>query len=85
MVKRFLDDVKDGHYDHYADLAVADYQLENPAMRGPGLEENGMGLLVARVDSTGPVPDCSSPTTCSSKSTASRSPATALSNSMASA
>ena len=54
VVKRFLDDVKDGHYDYYADLAVADYQLENPAMRRAlGLEENGMGLLVARVDSTG--------------------------------
>jgi S1-C subfamily serine protease len=54
VVKRFLDDIKDGHYDHYADLAVADFQLENPAMRRAlGMEENGMGVLVARVDSSG--------------------------------
>ena len=54
VVARFLEDIKDGTYDHYADLAIADFPLENPAMRRAlGLPENGMGVLVAQVDSTG--------------------------------
>lgn len=54
VVARFLEDIKDGTYDHYADLAIADFPLENPAMRRAlGLPENGMGVLVAHVDSTG--------------------------------
>lgn len=54
VVARFLEDIKDGTYDHYADLAIADFPLENPAMRRAlGLKENGMGVLVAHVDSTG--------------------------------
>lgn len=54
VVARFLEDIKDGKYDHYADLAVADFQLENPAMRRAlGLPEDGMGVLVAHVDSQG--------------------------------
>ena len=54
VVHRFLKDVEDGKYDHYADLSVSDFPLENPAMRKAlGLEENGMGVLVAHVDSSG--------------------------------
>lgn len=54
VVARFLADIKDGTYDHYADLAITDFPLENPAMRRAlGLKENGMGVLVAHVDSTG--------------------------------
>lgn len=54
VVGRFLADIKDGTYDHYADLAIADFPLENPAMRRAlGLKENGMGVLVAHVDSAG--------------------------------
>jgi S1-C subfamily serine protease len=54
VVARFLEDIKDGTYDHYADLAIADFALENPAMRRAlGLKENGMGVLVAHVDSAG--------------------------------
>jgi len=54
VVARFLEDIKDGTYDHYADLAITDFPLQNPAMRRAlGLTENGMGVLVAHVDSTG--------------------------------
>lgn len=54
VVARFLEDIKDGSYDHYADLAISDFPLQNPAMRRAlGLPENGMGVLVAHVDSTG--------------------------------
>jgi S1-C subfamily serine protease len=54
VVARFLEDIKDGTYDHYADLAISDFPLENPAMRRAlGLKENGMGVLVAHVDGTG--------------------------------
>jgi len=54
VVARFLEDIKDGTYDHYADLAIADFPLQNPAMRRAlGLPENGLGVLVAHVDSGG--------------------------------
>jgi len=54
VVTRFLEDIKDGSYDHYADLAIATFPLQNPAMRRAlGLAENGMGVLVAHVDSGG--------------------------------
>lgn len=54
VVARFLADIEDGTYDHYADLAINDFPLQNPAMRRAlGLTENGMGVLVAHVDSTG--------------------------------
>ncbi len=54
VVQRFLEDVADGSYDYYADLAVGTFGLENPAMRAAlGLEEDGMGVLVASVDSQG--------------------------------
>jgi S1-C subfamily serine protease len=54
VVARFLEDIKDGTYDHYADLAIAIFPLQNPAMRRAlSLPENGMGVLVAHVDSGG--------------------------------
>lgn len=54
VVARFLADIKDGTYDYYADLAITDFPLENPAMRRAlGLKENGMGVLVAHVDGSG--------------------------------
>jgi S1-C subfamily serine protease len=52
VVNRFLKDVEDGHYDHYMDLAVADFSIENPAqIKALGLEDNGIGVMVANVDS----------------------------------
>ena len=52
VINRFLKDVEDGHYDHYMDLAVADFSIENPAqIKALGLEDNGIGVMVANVDS----------------------------------
>ena len=52
VINRFLKDVEDGHYDHYMDLAVADFPIENPAqIKALGLEDNGVGVMVANVDS----------------------------------
>lgn len=52
VINRFLKDVEDGHYDHYMDLAVADFGIENPAqIKALGLEDNGVGVMVANVDS----------------------------------
>jgi S1-C subfamily serine protease len=54
VVSRFLKDVEDGKYDHYADIAISDFPIENPAMRKAlGLPDNGMGVMVAHVDSEG--------------------------------
>jgi len=50
MVKHFLDDMKDGHYDGFADLGLGTQKLENPAMRRYyGLDENVTGKLVDKV------------------------------------
>ncbi len=50
VVKRFLKDIEDGNYDHYADLGVTDFPLHNPAMRKAlGLPNDGVGVLVTNV------------------------------------
>ncbi len=50
VIKRFLQDVEDGHYDHYVDLGVQFFPLENPGMRRHfGLADDGMGVLVGDV------------------------------------
>jgi S1-C subfamily serine protease len=50
MVKHFLDDMKDGHYDGFADLGLGTQKLENPAMRRYyGLDENVTGKLIDKV------------------------------------
>lgn len=52
VINRFLKDVEDGHYDHYMDLALADFGIENPAqIKALGLEDDGVGVMVANVDS----------------------------------
>lgn len=52
VINRFLKDVEDGSYDHYMDLAVTDFPIENPAqIKALGLEDNGLGVMVANVDS----------------------------------
>lgn len=54
VIQRFLDDIKDGHYDHYMDLAISTFPIENPAqLRALGLEENGIGVYVSNVQSAG--------------------------------
>ncbi len=50
MVKHFLDDMKDGHYDGFADLGIGTQKLENPAMRRYyGLDENVTGKLIDKI------------------------------------
>ncbi len=50
VVKRFLKDVEDGHYDRYVDLGATFFPLENPAMRRHfGLKDDAMGALVGDV------------------------------------
>ncbi len=50
MVKHFIDDMKDGHYDGFANLGLGTQKLENPAMRRfYGLDDNITGKLVDKV------------------------------------
>jgi S1-C subfamily serine protease len=54
VVRRFLKDIEDGSYDHYADLGVSEFPLYNPAMRKAlGLPNNGTGVLITNVVATG--------------------------------
>lgn len=54
VMLRFLQDVKDGHYDYYVDLSAADFPLLNPAQRKAlGLKDDGIGIMIATVDSSG--------------------------------
>ena len=54
VIQRFLKDVEDGHYDHYVDLAVGDFAVENPAqIKGLKLENNGLGVMIADVEPAG--------------------------------
>jgi len=47
MVKHFIVDMKDGHYDGFADLGLGTQQLENPTLRSYyGLDENITGMLI---------------------------------------
>jgi S1-C subfamily serine protease len=50
VVRRFLEDVNDGSYDRYMDLAATYFPLVNPALRAAlGLEEPDTGVLVGSV------------------------------------
>ncbi|MBJ7326895.1 MAG: trypsin-like peptidase domain-containing protein [Chthoniobacterales bacterium] len=57
VIKRFLQDVKDGSYDRYMDLAATYFPLLNPAQRSAlGMTSPDNGVLVASVfeeDTTG--------------------------------
>ncbi|QTN31710.1 trypsin-like peptidase domain-containing protein [Akkermansiaceae bacterium] len=56
VVKRFLKDIADGRYDHYADLGLSTFPLHNPAMRKAlGLPNSGEGVLVTNVVPTSTV------------------------------
>jgi len=50
MVKHFIEDMKDGRYDGFADLGLGTQKLENPAMRRYyGLDENTTGKLIDKI------------------------------------
>lgn len=50
VIRRFLKDIEDGHYDHYADLGTSEFPLYNPAMRKAfGLSDDGKGVLISNV------------------------------------
>jgi S1-C subfamily serine protease len=58
VIQRFLDDIKDGQYDHYMDIAVGDFPIENPAQRKAlSMEDNGIGVFVSSVESAGAAGD----------------------------
>jgi len=50
MVKHFIDDMKDGKYDGFAELGIGTQKLENPAMRRYyGLDDNVSGKLIDKI------------------------------------
>jgi len=50
VIRRFLKDVEDGHYDRYMDLTISYHPLHNPAMRKAlGLTDGDSGVLVGNV------------------------------------
>lgn len=54
VIERFLKDVEDGQYDHYVDLALSDFPIENPAQRKAlGLADDGIGVMVGSVEPAG--------------------------------
>lgn len=54
VIQRFLKDVEDGKYDHYVDLALSDFPIENPAQRKAlGLADDGIGVMVGSVEPAG--------------------------------
>jgi len=56
VVKRFLKDIEDGEYDHYAELGINHFPLHNPAMRKAlGLPNDGQGVLINNVVPTSSV------------------------------
>src|SRR5438309_3279577 len=55
VIRRFLKDIEDGHYDKYVDLGITYSKLQNPAQRKfLGLKEDGRGVLVTTVVAAGP-------------------------------
>lgn len=54
VVRRFLKDIEDGHYDKYMDLSISTFNLQNPAMRKAlGLADDDRGVMVSTVASAG--------------------------------
>ena len=50
VLQHFLEDVQDGHYDKYVDLAITTVRLQNPAeRRALGLSDDDTGLLVGAI------------------------------------
>ncbi len=54
VIRRFLEDIKDGTYDRYMDLSMTPFNTLNPAMRrGLGLANDDKGVLISSVASAG--------------------------------
>ena len=54
VIKHFLEDIKDGHYDRYMDLSMGFFNTLNPAMRRAlGLADDDRGVVVTTVQSAG--------------------------------
>ena len=50
VLQHFLEDIKDGHYDKYVDLAITPFRLQNPTERAAlGLKDDDTGILVGQV------------------------------------
>lgn len=50
VIRRFLKDVEDGHYDHYVDISLSYHPIHNPAMRAAlGLPDDDRGVYVGKV------------------------------------
>ena len=55
VIKRFLQDISNGHYDEYPDLAITYAKLQSPAQRRfLGLKDDDRGVLVSSVVAAGP-------------------------------
>src|SRR5881392_3437099 len=55
VIRRFLTDIKDNHYDKYVDLGLTYSKLQNPAQRRYlGLPDDGRGVIVDTVIEAGP-------------------------------
>src|SRR5438094_1027830 len=55
VIKRFLQDIGNGHYDEYPDLAITYAKLQNPAQRTfLALKDDDRGVLVSSVVAAGP-------------------------------
>jgi S1-C subfamily serine protease len=55
VIRRFLKDIEDGHYDKYVDLGITYFKLQNEAQRRYlGLKDDGRGVLVTTVVAAGP-------------------------------
>jgi S1-C subfamily serine protease len=55
VIKRFLQDISNGHYDEYPDLAITYAKLQNPTQRRfLGLKDDDHGVLVSSVVAAGP-------------------------------
>jgi S1-C subfamily serine protease len=50
VIRRFLKDIEDGTYHHYAELGITEFPLYNPAMRKAlGLPNDNQGVLITNV------------------------------------
>ena len=50
VLQHFLQDISDGHYDKYVDLAITPFRLQNPAERAAlGLKDDDTGMLVGSI------------------------------------
>src|SRR6201982_1009437 len=55
VIRRFLQDISNGRYDEYPDLAITYAKLQNPAQRRfLGLKDEDRGVLVSSVVAAGP-------------------------------